>query len=404
MKVLYFDYWLKGYKNFIQIDAHFKEKGINTKLFHIGSWRETTKILTNVEGLDCYDIKFYNTNLVSKVIEYETPDIIVLLNISFLIDRVIIDTCKRKNIKVIYLAHGKLSNIGILNEYISSSNKKIWYTIYNKFRKEIFFTIYNYFYNLILNKKFFFLMSQLFKLIKSPGKFQSFSTFCEELNIDKYLVYYQSDKEMMIKKLFFPEKKIFVIGNPELYKFKETVIINKDIFINQLQINTLKYILYLEDGLVYNKIWKLNDWLLFLSDLYSYCFQENITLIIKLHPKTEKQILNEFIKNKNIKIFTNICMKNLVFYSDFCISHYSSTIIYPLILNKPVLSPRWGISNKLTLNFPENVIRYCYSINDFFEKAKTSDLKTNFDDSYLNSTIGDISQYSIENLANNILN
>ena len=46
-------------------------------------------------------------------------------------------------------------------------------------------------------------------------------------------------------------------------------------------------------------------------------------------------------------------------------SHYSTTITYALIYNKPVFSPRWGLSKYFSLNYPSDIIYYCKTKEEF---------------------------------------
>ncbi|HHX69828.1 MAG TPA: hypothetical protein GX708_17505 [Gallicola sp.] len=56
------------------------------------------------------DISYYKTKLIRKVIEKEKPSIILIINLSFVFDRAIVKIAKKNNIKIVYLAHGSLTN------------------------------------------------------------------------------------------------------------------------------------------------------------------------------------------------------------------------------------------------------------------------------------------------------
>jgi len=65
---------------------------------------------TTIENLRIRDISYYKTKLIRKVIEKEKPSIILIINLSFVFDRAIVKIAKKNNIKIVYLAHGSLTN------------------------------------------------------------------------------------------------------------------------------------------------------------------------------------------------------------------------------------------------------------------------------------------------------
>ncbi|MBK7312093.1 MAG: hypothetical protein IPI93_15250 [Sphingobacteriaceae bacterium] len=77
----------------------------------------------------------------------------------------------------------------------------------------------------------------------------------------------------------------------------------------------------------------------------------------KLHPRTARgKHASSFHELKEATILSNTNFSKLVYFSEKCISHYSTTLIYPILLNKPILIPRWGRSaEQITLYTPKEV-------------------------------------------------
>mgnify|MGYP000076603935 CR=1 FL=1 len=76
MLVVYFDYWTGGIRNFFDIDKELKSAGIDTMLFHLGSWNESAvKPHEKIQQIDCFDISSYATNYIYKVLEKLSPDV-----------------------------------------------------------------------------------------------------------------------------------------------------------------------------------------------------------------------------------------------------------------------------------------------------------------------------------------
>lgn len=114
MKILFFDYWLKGIANFNRLMPELRRQcpDAEIKMVHVGSWKEPQKAIVNEhDGFFSYDISYYNTWSFFKVLKYEHPDVIVMLNLYYLFDKALIVFCKQLGIKTVYLAHGKFSTI-----------------------------------------------------------------------------------------------------------------------------------------------------------------------------------------------------------------------------------------------------------------------------------------------------
>ena len=58
----------------------------------------------------------------------------------------------------------------------------------------------------------------------------------------------------------FPEDKIYVVGNPEISQFINSHLTTKSEFLNQLGIKSTRYAVYLDDGLVANRLWTKQQW------------------------------------------------------------------------------------------------------------------------------------------------
>jgi hypothetical protein len=74
-------------------------------------------------------------------------------------------------------------------------------------------------------------------------------------------------------------------------------------------------------------------------------------------------------------------------HTKFVISHLSTTIVYALIFSKNVYIPYWGKFAGFWKNYPENVVKYCYTISDF-KNAVSLNTNENHDN---------ISAYLLEN-------
>ena len=70
MKVVYFDYWINGIRNFVPLNKSLVEAGQKTMLFHIGSFRDRKcDEECIVDGILCHDIKYYKTKFIFNALK-----------------------------------------------------------------------------------------------------------------------------------------------------------------------------------------------------------------------------------------------------------------------------------------------------------------------------------------------
>jgi hypothetical protein len=403
-KILYIDTWDKGYRNFTRLNNEFLQKGFETIFIHTSSFAEKVSCKEKkIHGLTTRDISYYNTIFIKKIIEVERPDVIMILNLSFVFDRAIVNNAKNKNIKVVFLAHGKLTNPNVVELARDKLNKEIWFKISRIFKKKNFYILLNYIDSQVKKNKLLIFFKILIAILRSPSNYLVFPEFNQELDADLIFVYTKEDKELYENKFFFPSEKIKVVGNPEISFFYNSPLESREIFLNKLSISSReKYILYLDDGLAENNVWSVSNWYSHLEEIDSIINKEGFRLIVKMHPRVKKDNHKNFFNEKNIICLEEVDFKNLIFHSSAVLSHYSSTIIYALLFCKPVLSPRWGYSTNLIKNYPENIVKYCASQDEFIEALHGYIPDSSVVDDYLNDIGVDIGINSTKEIVNGI--
>ncbi|MEO9571761.1 MAG: hypothetical protein ABJH82_11900 [Polaribacter sp.] len=374
-KILYYDNWDKGYRNFLRLDPIFKVKGFETLLLHTTSFiHKIDEIETAIEGMNLRDISYYKTNKIRNIILKENPSAIVMLNLSFMIDRAIVQICKDLNIKIFHLSHGMLipsESIQVVKNHIKKSGGN---KLRSKLNKKNKYALYNYLVEVNSVSKAF----NFFKTaIVDHTKFTQFPKYSSELEVNKSFVFYPSDLKVMVENFGFPKEKIEVVGNPELDAFYISEIHPKAKFCSEeLNLSNHNYIAYFDDGLseeVHG--WDSQKWLLFLKDIVAITNEKNHKLIIKLHPRRDISTCVDFFKEHQIKIITDVDFKNFIYHSKFVVSHFSSVLVYALLLNKKIKSPRWDLSENLEEKYPKTIVEYFYDREKF---------KNTFDDVEVN--------------------
>lgn len=370
-KIVYLDIWEKGYRNFTRIDDDFVKEGFSTLLVHTGSfYKKETPKEQRLGSLLVRDIRFYNTNLIKNVIKRERPDVIIMLNLSFIFDRAIVNICKSMGIKLVYLSHGKLISPEFVHEEAEKLNTTIWKNSGRVFCKKNLLVLTNYLSSL----KGFHILTNPLRLIlgimRKPSSFLTFPKYTEELEANLMLVYSDQDKELLATNFGFPEKRIKVVGNPEITSFMRAPSLSKGSFLQQIGLNeTCNYAVYLDDGLVCDKMVTAEQWQENLSEIVQITDSLGLKLIIKLHPRTNREDYLSFFESRKIVSINDCDFKNLLEHAEFVISHLSTTIIYALLFNKNVFIPYWGIFADLCKNYPEEIVNYCTSTSELYNKA-----------------------------------
>jgi hypothetical protein len=399
-KILYFDNWDKGYRNFLRLDAKFKENNCETVLLHTTSWGEkNTKKEKVVENLIFRDISYYNTCRIKKCILQEKPTAIIMLNLSFIIDRTIIKICKKLSIEVFYLSHGMLIPIESINDFKASVIKNK--SLLSRVNKNNIYRVFNYIIELKSISKIIIFFRNA---IKTPTEYSIFPKYSYELDVKKAFVYYPSDFNTMVNEFGFPKNKIEIVGNPELDSFYNTKIKDKKEFcVNELNIETENYIAYFVEGLSDGNNWVTKKWILFLDDLNQAITKKEHQLVIKLHPRRDITNCISFFNNNNIKYILDVDFKNFIYHSKFAVSHFSSVVLYALLLNKKVKSPRWGISIGIEEKYPKEIVEYFYSKRNFENTFLEVNVNKETTEDYLLKSVGKVDGKSIDRIVNSIL-
>lgn len=413
MKIVYFDYWTNGIRNFTPINKILQKAGHKTMLFHIGSFRDKhCDKECVIDGLLCRDISYYKTKSLFNALKKINPDVIVTLNTTYILDRALVLACKKLNIKTIFMMHGDRSTGNDLKIAIERNNYSLKSKIL-KSKKYLFTVIPNYIYSSWHYNKWNVLMMKPLKVLwitfKDTSLANFYPPFSDEIIHDKCLVY--SNKYISYyQELGYNKSQIFVVGNSKYDKLFK--LINEsfplelitDNALNKFLVSGNKYALYLEDSIqeqedMRNGIgWSyqfLGEHLESISDRLK---KDNIKLVVKLHPNTDLTKIPKF--NSDI-IFAESDLEHLINYSVFCIGQFSTTINIAVILNKPILIPFWGKCKMLPNHtVKHNVSNLWLRLEDEFDLS--IDLKSR--KLYKKENISILSDCSSELLYNEIIN
>ena len=186
-----------------------------------------------IDGIDCYDIRYYNTNFIHNVLEQERPVAVVMLNSTFITDRSLILSCKKLNIKSIYLAHGALIREEFIDKSIKVFNESFKGTRLQRAIKNLRGTVLNFLVSTArFNKKILLTLhpySVLLNTLINPGTYLFFPPPSFDLEPDLVLVYGKDDADFYLNRLQIDPCKVMIVGNPELDSFfQNSDVISQD--------------------------------------------------------------------------------------------------------------------------------------------------------------------------------
>lgn len=364
MKVLFFDYWLKGIANFNRLapEIFSQSPDAEIKMLHLGSWKEPQDKPCHLhEGFESFDISHFKTSSIYKILKKEKPDVVVILNLYSLMDKAIIAFCRKLGIKVVYVSHGRLSAVGSSADLTSRPKK----SLSAKLQKEPFLILLNYVYSALIAHKPKRIWQTAKQIIRNNFSVVFPIRYSEELEADEILVYYDSDRQILHEDKGFPLEKIKVVGNPELDNFINLPIVPEEEFFRSTGLSG-PYLLYLDDGWVQANLLKKEDFINHLREISSLTHDKGLDMVIKLHPRTPLEDYKNLFEELGIKGFkSEVDFKSLIKHS-LCVSSLASTTIsMALFLNKRVISPRFGETAGVFKNYPDDVIHYSYTPEDF---------------------------------------
>lgn len=374
-KILYFDYWTLGIKNFKLFDQLLKDKGCETKLLHLNSWRGITgPDYAEVDGIACYDISYYRTNLLYKILAIERPTAVVMLNASFMTDRTIIVACKNLGIKSIYFMHGdimreefKAATVESINNRITQSSSR------KKILSHLTSTVLNYLYSTRQLGLSYLLRLHPYKVIlntyMNPGAYMFFPPPSFDIKPDMALVYGELDRKFLAQK-FNDANYVKIVGNPDLdhyFKTESQLGHDKESFLEAARIPLDKpYVTYIEEGFVEGNFWGNDYRTKFLNEISRVCLEEGYNLVVKLHPHTAKGPHRASLEMiENVVLVDQADLAKLSYFSAICVCHFSTAMIFPMLLGKPLLVPRWGESAKVLTLYSEKEVTFVPTLDDF---------------------------------------
>lgn len=388
-KILAFDGWTLGYRNFERLCKPLKTFGIEIKLLHLGSMGDEIRLKSTekIGDLDVVDISFYQGRNFEQILIEESPDLVMFLSTETFLHRAFIRYCNKLNIPTFYHFHGILSVIYIeysgkgvnMNKHYNISIVSHILFILKRIPKAIQYTFFIYLKSLICTKAKFseyciFIRDILFGLLgyknlkSAPDSVTNYAA-----------VFIPEDVDFAEKKCGILRNRITVIGNPDFEKFGfDDSMIGAALKDHRTANNEVIYIetAFFLNGLHFDS---KSSYIEFIEMISYKCNELGYELIVKLHPASAKEGFGELLLEKDISICDDSKFVSRLLNCKACISEPSSLFLIPAMMGLNILIPKFGpllsqAYSKLILNYPKSYLLESIDNLDFaLNNTKNSD-------------------------------
>lgn len=354
-KVLFFDYWTIGIHNFLPVAERLRERGVECLLVHLGSWQDTN-IQTEemIGGLKCRDIRAYGGDLRRALVE-ERPSAVLSLNTSMIMDRMLHRLCRSLDIRTVYMMHGVIATgadhadgVTVLNRYWSLPRRLA------KVRKYAGLSI-RYLKAVARDRPFELLhpgtYGHFVQLMVEPGAAFRHPWKHKDGCADEALVYASAYKDLMIEAFAYPVQRVTIVGNPNLdavfalKKRHDADAMCMD-YAHSIGVPSGRtFAVYLEDAIVEQggSGWTENTRISEIEQVATATLEAGLDLVVKMHPGSQPdRVLTHFVGKPGVHIMLKADLPRLIGASVAVVGHVSTTLMIPIVFDKPLLVPTWS--------------------------------------------------------------
>ena len=347
-KIIFFDVWTKGTHHYKDLQKILRKNDIEIILLHFGSYGDEIRneMVSVVNGITCYDMKYFNYNIKKAILNFK-PIAILYLSIDPLIMRACNLYAYKYKIKTFLTYPGLWSAQNYNNQKLLSKKSFYRYFIWIKNRIPNYLINYlpQYFLAVLNSKNKSIIIKSFLKIefLKFMGNINPEESF--DMRVKKVFVYNYFDKLHAKKK--FPKSSIKIIGVPDLYRYGELKKYSK---LSPLKRKINKKFLYIGSG-QRSRGMLLNDpykYYIYLCDVKKYLNNFHKDIIFKLHPSCLDDIKKINKKQKfKIDLITNSKFYQELQSIDCCITEPSSMSLIPIYLGINVFGTRMFELDKL---------------------------------------------------------
>lgn len=355
MRVVFFDYWTKGIHNFVPVAKRLCADGVCVKLVHLGSWRDPTgPDYELLHDIDCYDIRKFGGSLRRALTELK-PNVLVTLNTTMTMDRTVVRLCRSMDIKTVYLMHG-IHAVGTDVDEVVAHQNAHW-TLAKRIRKIGKYSgiCAGYLGSIARDAPLEILDPRTYghfvQMALWPGESHARPWHHRDVYCDRALVYAKVYRDSMIMNIGYPSERVRVVGNPNLDTAYSLVTDTEARYKAQRYLIDLgvppsrEAVVYMEDAFPEQGIggWTEQTRISELQEIADAVADAGYDLIIKMHPGSDsRSVIAAFAGTPSVHVLLNADLAGLIFGCTATIGHVSTTLLYSIVFDRPLLVPVWS--------------------------------------------------------------
>lgn len=353
-KVLFFDYWSNGIRNFVPLLQPLRDAGFDCALLHLGSWRDQSVPDEEVlQTLPCRDIRHYGGNL-KRALLAEDPDVLLGLNFSEMMDRVVRRNCYAMGVPAVYMMHGVRATGGMLTQMAELTSQH-WSPLRRLAKVPKYVGITGKYFASILGSRpadFFSPLpyQYMMQLLISPGRAIHTPSPSWDLAWDGALVYSNVYRDQFVEEFGFPADGVIVIGNPELdpafrlWNSPDCERVCREYLLGAGVPPNQRYVFYVEEALVEQGLTGCteNARQREIAEVQDAANAAGLHLVVKMHPSADARATLETFQGKaGITILGRGDLAKLVWGASAVVAHFSTVCMMPAALGRPMFEPKW---------------------------------------------------------------
>lgn len=358
-KILFFDYWLKGLHNITPLYDSLSPS-FECCLLHASSLQGIKELKhKKIGSLDCYDLSYFEGVSIRKALEAIRPDVIVVFNTTYILDRAIFLEAKKLGIITIFFQHGSRRNI--TKENFNKYQARSFSDFFNgrKFLKSVRYIREYLRAKPIAIPSMLITFHVIFEFLLRPKKAKLFPCNSGECMAD-YCCVYSEDEKAYYKTLGYMDDQIKVTGNPKLKLSTPFVHDNP-------------YVLFIDEGLPEaGNLYGVDNTKRsrVLKNIAKSLNNINYDLLVKPHPLADKRNFDQ-----GLYFFVEHEIGSLIAGSEACVCNVSTVGDNVIMENKLIISlsdsdfffvPKPYLDSGLAHSINSS------EINNIFEKNVTS--------------------------------
>lgn len=318
MKVLFFIYRTNFIRNWVQnIKPYFENMDIEIYVFCLD---DSFLDFPNYKGFNITNISSFKIIDILQILKAIKPDALIVLGYRSLLELLMVRISKLLNIKTIYMQHGIVSE-----EDLS--------LFFEKNKNEFIISFKRYIKYLKLFSEYLFIQHvKIIHEIKVLIKAFFFANY-KNMGLDKFLLFSQHGYIFHKKIFHFSDNQVEIIGYPVFMKKSNLKIIPTVIPRNK------KYVLYIHQNFIQSNNTKITyeEEKEYLNEIIKTTNDCGFLFVIQLHLSESIENYKEFYRNDDVIVIQNNNLAGLVNNCSFVVGHFSTVLLIPILLNKPLL-------------------------------------------------------------------